>query len=101
MDRSDVLTLCVPTFTEDAIGQQIATYTDRDVYCNISSVSGNEWFEAGRNGIKAELKVTMFRYDYEDETECKINGVRYGIYRTYIGRDDTIELYLERKAGLE
>jgi len=26
-------------------------------------------------------------------------GNRYGIYRTYIGRNDTIELYAERKGG--
>ena len=42
----------------------------------------------------------MFVYDYQGEDTAVLGGVRYGIYRTYIGRNDTIELYLERKAGV-
>lgn len=100
MDRSTVMTLCAASYTEDALGQKIPTFTNRDVYCNLSSISGSEWFEAGRNGIKAELRATMFRYDYEGETECIVDGTRYGIYRTYIGKGESIDLYLERKAGV-
>jgi len=100
VDRSSVLTLISKTYTSDSIGQKIATDTERNVYCNISSISGTEWFEAGRNGIKAECRVTMFAPDYNGETECKIGTVKYGIYRTYKGKNETIDLYLERKAGV-
>ena len=36
----------------------------------------------------------------EHGDEVHGTSVRYGIYRTYIGRDETIELYLERKTGV-
>lgn len=42
----------------------------------------------------------MFAYDYAGETLAELDGVRYGIYRTYLGKNETIELYLERKAGV-
>lgn len=42
----------------------------------------------------------MFTYDYQGEEIAEINGDRYGIYRTYFATTDTIELYLEKKAGV-
>jgi hypothetical protein len=41
----------------------------------------------------------MFRYDYNGETIIKYEGQRYSVYSTYFGRDDEIELYVERKGG--
>lgn len=102
MDRSNVIILCAAESTQDeTYGQFTESYTEREVYCAISSVSGSEWFEAGRNGIKAELRVRMFKYDYKGETECIVGGQRYGVYRTYEGQGEYIDLYLERKAGVE
>lgn len=99
MDRSTVISLVGVTYQADSIGQKVKTETTRDVYCNISSVSATEWFEGGRNGLNPQYRATMFRYDYEGELVAILNGVRYSVYRTYIGRNDTIELYLEKKAG--
>lgn len=100
MDRSNIISLVEERYKQDDIGQQIPVETCRDVYCNVSSVSGSEWMEAGRNGIKAEYKVTMYRYDYHGELIAKLNGVRYSVYRTYVARNEMIELYLEKKAGV-
>lgn len=100
MDKSRVLTLIGVTYTADSIGQLIPRETRRDVFCNLSSVSASEWFEAGRAGLNAEHRATMIVYDYGGETIAELDGVRYGIYRTYLGRNETIELYLERKAGV-
>ena len=41
----------------------------------------------------------MFAPDYEGEELAEIDGVRYGVYRTYLGSNESIELYLERKTG--
>ena len=30
----------------------------------------------------------------------ELDGTRYGVYRNYTPKDDTIELYLERKVGV-
>lgn len=100
MDKSRVLTLIGVTYTTDSIGQLIPQETRRDVFCSLSSVSASEWFEAGRAGLNPEHRVTLFCYDYAGETMADLDGVRYGIYRTYLGRNETIELYLERKAGV-
>lgn len=100
MDKSRVLTLIGVSYQPDSIGQLVPQETRRNVFCNISSVSASEWFEAGRAGLNAEHRATMFAYDYAGETLAELNGVRYGIYRTYLGKNETIELYMERKAGV-
>lgn len=100
MDKSRVLTLIGVTYAADSIGQLIPQETRRDVFCNLSSVSASEWFEAGRAGLNAEHRAIMFVHDYAGEELAELDGVRYGIYRTYLGRNETIELYLERKAGV-
>lgn len=99
MDRSSTAVLISKTYTTDEIGIQTATETEKTVYCNIQNVGQREWFEAGRNGFKAELKLTMFSYDYSNESDVEVNGNRYSVYRTYVGSNDTIELFLEKKAG--
>lgn len=65
MDRSNVMQLITKTYTEDAIAQRIPAETTRNVFCSIASVSASEWFEAGRAGMQAALKVTMFAPDYQ------------------------------------
>ena len=100
MDKSRVLTLIKTTYTVDSIGQQVPQETRRNVFCNISSVSASEFFDAGRAGLKPEYRATMFAPDYEREEIVEMDGVQYGVYRTYLGRNETIELYLERKAGV-
>lgn len=99
MDRSSVVTLISETYAPDAIGQMVATEKERDVFCNVQSVSQSEWFQGGQNGLNPEYKVTMFAPDYEGEKLVEFNGVRYGIYRTYVRQDELLELYLERKTG--
>ena len=100
MDRSDVMQLVAVRYTEDDIGQRIPAETARDVFCNIARVSASEWFEAGRFGMQAALKVTVFEPDYRGEQIAVVDGVRYGIYRTYRTKNETLELYLEAKAGI-
>lgn len=100
MDRSRVLTLISETYTEDAIGQQVPQESRRDVFGNVSSVSASEFFDAGRSGLKPEWRVTLFSPDYSGEEIVELEGVRYSVYRTYLGKNEAIELYLERKAGI-
>lgn len=100
MDRSRVLTLIEEAYKPDTLGQLIPTETRRDVYCNLASVSASEWFDGGRVGLNPEYRATMFVYDYNGERIAELDGVRYGIYRTYLAQNEFIELYLERKAGV-
>jgi hypothetical protein len=43
--------------------------------------------------------MTMFNGDYQGETMLEFNGRTYAIYRTYLDRNDNLELYVERKGG--
>lgn len=99
MDRSDVISLIAVTTSRDDYGVMRKIETKRDVFCNVSSVTQTEFFEGGRNGLNPEYRFTMFRHDYEDEPMVEYLNKRYSVYRTYIGRNDTIELYTERKGG--
>lgn len=100
MDRSEVAYLVAQMYEPDLIGQMITKETKKEIFCSISSVSGQERMEAGREGITAEYRLTMFQPDYEGEKIVELEGERYGVYRTYQAKNDTIELYLEVKAGI-
>lgn len=100
MDRSKTIQLIAQTQTQDAYGVWRKTETSRTVFCAVNSVTRDEFFDGGRNGLNPEYQITMFAYDYEGETIVVYEGKRYGVYRTYFGRNDTIELYVERKGGL-
>lgn len=99
MDRSCVITLVGETYTTDGIGQQIVTPIATDVYAQVESVSGTEWHDAGRNGIRPSYRFVMFLYDYNDETTIEYNGKSYSVYRTFIRKDDNIELYVQERGG--
>lgn len=43
--------------------------------------------------------MTMFVGDYNGEKLVEYNGETYAVYRTYLAKNDTIELYVERKGG--
>ena len=98
MDRSTVLFLINETFTQDEIGQQIPIQTSTEVFAQVESVSGTEWHNAGRNDIRPAYKFTMFVYDYNNEKIVIYDGIRYEVYRTYIKKNDYIELYVQEKA---
>jgi hypothetical protein len=99
MDRSDVLTLIGTTRTQDEYGIWHETPTARNVFCQVNSITRSEFFDAGRNGLAPEFMFSMFAGDYEGERVCEYRGQKYSIYRTYLGRNDVIELYAERKGG--
>ena len=99
MDRSDVIKLISVTQTQDAYGVWRATESEKEVFCQVSSVTQTEFFAGGRNGLNPELRFTVFFDDYSDEPIVEYDGKRYAVYRTYQGRNDTLELYVERKGG--
>lgn len=98
-----VVYLIQKIYKEDAIGQRIPDVENRlELFAAIESVSRREWAEAGRNGLKPEIKITTAAINYSGEKEIEYNGTRYSVYRTYhLPESDQIELYLERKAGVQ
>ena len=101
MDKSSVISLVKIEYTQDDIGQQIPKETLREVFCEVTSITRAEWYEAGRSGMKPDYRFIVNQFDYEDEPEVEYLGKRYSVYRTYIGKNDDIDLYVERKAGTQ
>ena len=99
MDKSNVITLIGNNREQDEYGRWTATPIQRQVFCQVDSVTQREFFEGGRNGLNPEFKFTMFKYDYNNEPIVEYNGFQYSVYRTFVKRNDEIELYVERKGG--
>lgn len=99
MDKSDVITLIASTKEKDSRGVYQVTEATRKVFCSVESIGQREFFEGGAAGFKPQLKFTMFRYDYADEQVVEYKGTRYAVYRTYIRKDDNIELYVQKELG--
>ena len=101
MDRSVVIYLIENQPYQDNLGIWQDNETERKVFAEVTSVSQSEWFEGGRNGLNPQLRFRVFRYDYNGEKVLKYDDVYYTIYRTYVGRDELIDLYTEFKKGNE
>lgn len=99
MNKSSVAYLVSESWTQDENGVQRATTKKRKVFVNVSSVTSQEWFEGGRNGLNPQYRFKMFQFDYLGEKIIEYNGVQYTIYRTYNRSVDEIELYTELKKG--
>lgn len=101
MDRSTAFSLVRRIQSQDDIGQWVEELEFRECFGQVGSVSAQEFFAGGQNGHKPELRIVMFAYDYCGEREARVGSEIFTIYRTYRGRNDMIELYLEARVGNE
>lgn len=99
MDKTSVAYLVTKDWVQDEYGVHHELTSERKIYVQVNSVSGSEWFEGGRSGHNPEFQLTTSRFNYKGEELIKLRDKYYTIYRTYLGRDDTIELYCERRKG--
>ena len=95
---ADVITLVAQTITIDTLGNEVATESEKTVYCEVNSITQNEFFAAANTELNPEYRFTIFFGDYEGEDILEYHGNRYSVYRTYRAGDD-LELYAERKIG--
>ena len=95
---SDIIYLVSQAIATDSYGMETITETKRQVYCEVDSISQNEFFAAANTELNPEHRFTVFFGNYEGESIVEYKGERYSIYRTY-RMDDNLELYVERKGG--
>ena len=100
----DLILLISESYKKDAIGNVTVTETATSVWAHLQSVTRAEWADAGQNGLQPQLVAVTPIVNYSGEQIVQIgsgeNARRYAVYRTYLASDnDSIELYLERKAG--
>lgn len=100
----DLILLISESYIKDEIGQLIPDETSTQAWAHLQSVTRSEWANAGQKGMQPQLVAITPIVNYHGESIVQIGAgesqQRYSIYRTYFGpNSDTIELYLERKAG--
>lgn len=101
MDKSEQITLEAPKYREDGLAQLVQDgVTQRTVFCRVQDIKRSEWAAAAHNGKRAAYCVIVWADEYQGEEVAILNGVRYGIYRTYSPNGEDMELYLEQKAGV-
>lgn len=67
----------------------------RDVFCEIHSVSRNEYYKAMENGLRPSFVFMLSdEAEYDGEKIAEYNGKRYRIVRTYYDRQ-RVELVVE------
>lgn len=96
---TDVITLISQAYTLDDYGNNVATETRFDVFCEVDSITQSEFYAAANTGLNPEYRFRVFFDDYDGQSVLEFDGKRYGIYRTYRS-GDYMELYAERKVGL-
>lgn len=70
---------------------------ERTVYCDVQSVTRAEAYDALNHGLHPSLVLVLGDYaEYRDEMACRFEGKLYKVLRTYIRKDNRIELTVER-----
>lgn len=101
MDKSDVIKLVKETPTRNEYKVLTTIKTEREVYCQVHTISQKEFFKAGEQGLKPQFRFTIANSaDYNGEKIVVYNGKEYAVYRTYIKDTEAIELYVEEKVGI-
>lgn len=100
MNRISIGYLVSETYSQNQYGVMISSEDKRKVYCDVNSVTQQEWFEGGRNGLNPRYRFRMFKYDYKGERVFEYQGTQYTIYRTF-EFNDLIDLYVELRKGDE
>lgn len=101
MDEDVIAYLIGYTVTLNDYKQEVTTETRSQIFAKKKSVSRTEFYNGGKAGLQPEFRLKTAVIDYNGELEVELDGVRYGIYRTYNVSADYIELYCEKKGGLQ
>lgn len=101
MDKTDIITLEATKYKTDGINQLVPDgVIAREIFCRKENVKRTEWLSAAQLGMKAAWCVTIWADEYHGETAAILDGIRYGVYRTYQVNAEELELYLEQKVGV-
>lgn len=98
MNRAIKIKLIAESFQPDAIGQNIPTETNTEVFAITKDVSRDE-FNNPVDGLRPSKVFRVLVTEYHDEEIIEYNNTRYTIYRTYLRNDARIELYAGERIG--
>lgn len=89
------------TITMNQLKQEVEVDTRTEIFAQKESISQSEFYKGGEAGLKPEFRLKTAIIDYNGEREVELDDKKYGIYRTYEPDQDYIELYCERKGGVQ
>lgn len=95
---NDIAYFITEEYKKDDIGNDIVSQTEKLVFCEISSIGGQEVLKASQSGIKPQCQIKLWKYEYENQQLIRIGDDYFTVYRTYVDKE-MIELYLERRVG--
>ena len=101
MRRRTPITLVSRSYTQNDIGVPVPSEISTQIFARVTSVTGKEWFEGGRIGLNPEFRAEILAEEYDGQEILEKDGVRYSIYRTYQQSNDILELYCEKRKGIE
>lgn len=89
------------TITMNQLKQEVEVDTRTEIFAKKESISQSEFYKGGEAGLKPDFRLITAIIDYNGEREVELDDKKYGIYRTYERDQDYIELYCERKGGVQ
>lgn len=89
------------TITMNQLKQEVEVDTRTEIFAQKESISQSEFYKGGEAGLKPDFRLITAIIDYNGEREVELDSKKYGIYRTYERDQDYIELYCERKGGVQ
>lgn len=98
MRHSEVIYLLDVSITEDDIGNQIESSTERMVYANEMSVSATEFYGASANNLKPSKIFEIYSFEYQNEIQLRHDGLIYSVIRPD-KRGEKIRITCERSVG--
>ena len=87
--------------TMNQLKQEVEVDTRTEIFAQKESISQSEFYKGGEAGLKPDFRLITAIIDYNGEREVELDSEKYGIYRTYERDEDYIELYCERKGGVQ
>lgn len=96
MIRESVITLIGEDTSAHGVHER-PTETEREVFCQVLSVTRNEFYSALNVGIRPDLVFKLaVREEYQDERLAEFEDKRYEVIRTYETNDGGIELTVRK-----
>lgn len=87
MGRPDqAIFLIGSTITEDNIGNQVETRTERMVFAEELAVFSSEFYNAAVAGLRPSKKFEVYTAEYQGEAMLKHDNITYRIIRTDLGK---------------
>ena len=97
-DGSIVLIGKGKSFTDENGNEKIET-TETEIFGVIGNIGQREFAAASQMGLKPEIMVEIWGFEYNGEENLKLGDKLYSIYRTY-QKGDKLELYLTQRSGV-